>query len=317
MWFQRFRADGTAESAATPISYQAPRWAQPALASNGSRFALSCYTPDGAVPRTRAWLIGADGALNSASGVGYNDLPPTSLFWDGARFRGFSTASGGLGARTVPSTQVTLSAAGDAFTTAALPALSDRGFYGPRPSQAALVGGVAFVDTSSSGVFGLSRLDAASARLDPLPIAFGGSNEYGRAFGTDGTVLLGVWDASETSLRGARISRDGDILDAASWNLSHTPPGGAPEPFTPIAIAHGAGVWSVLGSSGFVGGSFRLRVRQVNASGTVLRSIALPATALPIYASSAPQVRQRDPLERPGVRGRRPDGPGRRFGLHG
>ncbi|MBK6531800.1 MAG: hypothetical protein IPF99_19980 [Deltaproteobacteria bacterium] len=46
-WFQRFRADGTAESAATPISYQAPRWAQPALASNGSRFALSCYTPDG------------------------------------------------------------------------------------------------------------------------------------------------------------------------------------------------------------------------------------------------------------------------------
>lgn len=275
VWFQRFRADGTGESAAAPISYQAQWWAQPSLASDGNRFALTCQVGQLAGASARAWLIGANGAVINPAGAGYAGPAPTSLFWDGARYRGFATNVVG----SAPSLHVTLDAAGTTLATTPLPTPPSMGTYAPLPAQAALLGDVAILGTTYGGVAGFSRFNAAGMRIDPLPIAFGGSTLYA----SDGTVLLGVWAPEVTSLRAGRISRDGDLLDAVTWDLSYRLPGGSMETFRPSSLAAGGGVWSVLGttSANPTDLSTYLRLRQANASGSLLRSIDFGVHASP------------------------------------
>jgi hypothetical protein len=273
--FQRFRADGTAESAAAWMTHHAEMGSAPALASDGSRFALTCQATTESVA-ARAWLFGANGAFESAAGVTHDGAAPNSLFWDGVRYRGVTGTTISPVFPAVPAAQVVLSADGRTFTRVALPTLPPMNSYVSRPWAAALVGGVTFIETSgstSSGTttYGVMRLDAAGAPLDPLPIAFGSNG----ILVSDGTVLLGVWSLG-TSLRAARVSREGDVLDATAWDWSYTPPGSTPEAFYPSAAAYGGGVWTVVGRT--QGMSAPLRLRQASASGTFLRSIPLPGS---------------------------------------
>ncbi|MEZ4406143.1 MAG: hypothetical protein R3A52_06690 [Polyangiales bacterium] len=262
LYFTTLRADGTAEGTPRLVSYRAEEWSRPALASDGARFGMTCQTV--AAPSSnsssfsRGYVFDASGAVVTLAGGLARSVAPASLFWDGARYVGFgSTTAGPLVHH--------LAADGSTLTSAAPAGTIGTG-------SIAQVGAVFFGDVTGATEPAVRRFDSDGRSLDPFPIPFGGSGT--RVLGSDGSVVLGVWTSDNgTTLRAARLSRDGDVLDALPWNLSV-----AGDPLVPAVVAYGGGVWTIAGRSDMAS-LRRIEARQVDGAGHVLRSLVVESSA--------------------------------------
>jgi hypothetical protein len=267
---------GAALGSSFDIATLSPDASPPAVAASNDSFLVVWSEPkDGVLRDVFGARIGADGAVLDPAGIpistAANDQSEPDVDWDGQHFvvtwRDYRSGSDDIyAARVDPKTGAVLDPDGIAVSTA------PGGQTQPRIAFDGTNHLLVWRDTRKGGydIYG-ARLSPAASVLDPagIPISTAPGAQRAPALAWNGQSFVAVWEdrpaGASYDLRGARISPEGTVLDAAGFSIAST----SVDETAPAIDCNGP-ICNVAfqADSGFFGGE--IMTTRLDASGAVL-----------------------------------------------